>query len=183
MSESTVGSEMEVKAGEIHLAGGEERYIILPMRAYAAIIDALYNVTGEAVGGPLYFLGKKIGKGLVEELRRRMSAAHEEYNIENLVKEYARFLEELGFGKIDVREFDDQHAVIYMHSPPSMAGIRIVDGGPEKLLKAGRKICHIEAGMMAAVFEEILGGKFQGRELEHGTLDNPYCVIEVRKMA
>ncbi len=168
--------------GELHIAQGKERYILIPMRAYAAIIDAMVSLVGDAASGPLYYLGKRIGKGLVEELKSRLQKDSKEANIENLIKEYAKFLEELGFGKIDVKEFNSEHAVIYMHSPPSMAGIALVDGKAAELLQKGKKICYIEAGMIAAVFEEIIGGKFQGRELEHGTQDNPYCIIEVRKM-
>ncbi len=168
--------------GELHIAHGKERYILIPMRAYAAIIDAIVGLVGDAAAGPLYYLGKRIGKGLVEELRNRLQERHEAANVENLIKEYAGFLEELGFGKIDVKEFNSEHAVIHMHSPPSMAGISLINGKAAELLQKGKKICYIEAGMIAAVFEEIIGGKFQGRELEHGTLDNPYCVIEVRKM-
>ncbi len=179
----SVQQDLQMDKGEIHIGKGKERYILIPMRAYAEIINTMFDLVGATAGGPLYYLGKRIGHGLVEELVHRMNEAHEAKNIENLVKEYAKFLEELGFGKIEVKEFNDQHAVIYMHSPPSMDGARLVDGTAEKLAKEGKKICYLEAGMIAGVFEKILGGRFQGIEKEHGTLDNPYCVIEVRRQA
>ncbi|BEP17804.1 hypothetical protein PYJP_11560 [Pyrofollis japonicus] len=106
----------------------------------------------------------------------------EEANVENLVKEYAGLLEELGFGKIEIAEFDSKHAVIKMKNPPSMAGIALVKGSAEKLLLQGKKICHLEAGMMAGAFEEVLNAKYQGLEKEHGSVDDPYCIIEVKKI-
>jgi len=177
----TLKEELEETRGEIHLRGGQERYILIPMRAYAEIVNTMFDLVGQTAGGPLYYLGKRIGQGLVEELVKRMEEAHEARNVENLVKEYARFLEELGFGKITIEEFDSSHAVIRMENPPSMAGAALVDGAVEKLARGGKKVCYLETGMIAGVFEKILGGKYQGVEREHGTPENPYCVIEVRK--
>ncbi len=172
---------LTLQNGKITIGGGEERYILIPMRAYVEILNAMYELVGDAAGAPLYYLGKKIGRGLVEELKKRMEG--KEQNIENLIKEYARYLEELGFGKIEVLEFNDKHATIKMLSPPSMAGIKLVDGAAEKLLKQGKKICYLETGMIASVFEGVLGGKFRGVEKERGSLDDPYCVIEVVRVA
>ncbi len=170
-----------LRNGKITIGEGGERYILIPMRAYVEILNAMYDLVGDAAGAPLYYLGKKIGLGLVEELKRRMK--DKEQSIENLIKEYTRYLEELGFGKIEILEFSDRHATIRMLSPPSMAGIKLVDGTAEKLLKQGKKICYLETGMIAAAFEGVLGGKFRAVEKERGSIDNPYCVIEVARVA
>ncbi len=167
--------------GKITIGEGEERYILIPMRAYVEILNTMHKLVGEAMGAPLYYLGKKIGRGLVEELSKRMQG--KEQNIKSLVEEYVEYLEKLGFGKIEVLEVSDNHATIKMLSPPSMAGIKLVGGVAEELLKQGKKICYLETGMMVAVFEEILGGKFRGIEKEHGSLDNPYCIIEVTRIS
>ena len=180
---STVQERMRLESGEIHIGSGKERYILIPMRAYAEIINTMFDLVGQTASGPLYYLGKRIGHGLVEELARRLDEEQKEKNVGNLVEAYAKFLEQLGFGRIQVKEMDDKHAVMEMESPPSMAGIAVVDGTAEKLAKEGKKICYLEAGMIAGVFEKILGGRFQAVEKEHGTLDNPYCVIEVRRVA
>jgi predicted hydrocarbon binding protein len=179
----TVQEELHIEKGEIHLGQGKERYILIPMRAYAEIVNTVFDLVGAAAGGPLYYLGKRIGYGLVEELVHRMEEADEAKNIGNLILEYAKFLEELGFGKIDIVEFNDKHAVIRMMSPPSMAAAKLVNGATEKLIQEGKRVCYLETGMIAGVFEKILGGKFQGIEKEHGSLDDPYCVIEVKRVA
>ena len=167
--------------GRITIGGGAERYILLPLRAYAAIIDCMVRIAGSGAGAPLYFLGKNIGRGLAEELRARMEGR--EATVEEFVKVYAEFLEELGFGKIEVKEFDEKSATIRMAEPPSMAGISLVNGEARKLLEGGKKICYLEAGMMAAAFEDYLGGRFRAYEVERGTLENPYCVIRVEREA
>ncbi len=96
---------------------------------------------------------KKVSRGLVEELSKRMQG--KEQDIKSLVEEYVEYLEKLGFGKIEVLEVGDNHATIKMLSPSSMAGIKLVRGAAEELLKQGKKICYLETGMMVAVFEEI----------------------------
>ncbi len=178
----SVQEDLKLEKGELHIGSGKERYILIPMRAYAEIINTMFELVGQTAGGPLYYLGKRIGQGLVEELTKRMNEANEEKNIENLIKEYAGFLEELGFGKIEILEFNDNHATIRMESPPSMAGIAVADGIAEKLVREGKKVCYLETGMVAGVFEKILGSRFQGIEKEHGTVENPYCIIEVRRV-
>ncbi len=180
--ERTTPGGLVREGDELHFKGGKERYIIIPLRAYAEIINSFASIVGEAVGGPLTFLGKRIGYGLVEELQHRLSESHKQANVENLVREYAKFLSELGFGKIEVKEVGEDHAIVYMHSPPSMDGIRVADDKVLEMLKKGKKICYLEAGMIAGVFEKIIGGKFRAFEVERGDLENPYCVIRVEKV-
>ncbi len=172
-------TKIKYERGRITIGEGVERYILIPMRAYTEIINSLVRLVGDAAGAPLYMLGKGIGHGLAEELRKRMEG--KEASVEEFVKVYAGYLEELGFGRIEVKEFTGDSATIYMYEPPSMAGIKLVNGEAKTWLDKGKKICHLEAGMMAAAFEDYLGGKYRGMEVEHGSTDNPYCVIKVVK--
>ena len=180
---STEALELKAEKGKIFIAGGKERYIIIPLRVYDAIIDAIVSITGPAAGGPLYFIGKKIGEGLVEEIVRRMDVKGVEKNVGELIKTYIEFLEQLGFGKIELVEFNEKHAVIKMLEPPSMTGLELVGGKAMNHFKGGGKMCYLEAGMLAAVFEKILGKKYRAYEVEHGTLDNPFCTIRVEEQA
>ncbi|BEP17803.1 hypothetical protein PYJP_11550 [Pyrofollis japonicus] len=56
--------QFDKEKAELHIGAGKERYILIPMRAYAAIIDAIVGLVGEsAASAPLYYIGKKIGAG------------------------------------------------------------------------------------------------------------------------
>ncbi len=162
--------------GELRIAGGTERYILIPLRAYAAIIEGMRKLVGEGAGGALYFVGRMIGRGLVEEILRRMDEKSLERNVENVIKTYVQFLEELGFGKIEILEIGTDHAKIKMYSPPSMVGLKIIVG---EIKAVGGHVCHLERGMIAAVFEEVLKRPYRGVEVEHGTYEDPYCTIVV----
>lgn len=167
--------------GRVTIGKGHERYIIIPMRAYAAIIDAVVGVVGvNAAGALLYYLGKRIGRGLAEELRARMEG--KKADTQEFVKTYAAYLEELGFGKVEVEEVTENSATIVMREAPSLAGIKAVHGKAEEMLSRD-KICYLEAGMMAAAFEDYLGGRWRGVEVKHGGLEDPCCVIRVTREA
>lgn len=175
--------EIEAKGkGELVFHDAKERVIIIPRRAYAAILDALIDIAGPGASGPLYRIGKRIGEGLLGEMKSLMEQEHMKMNIENTVKTYIDLLESLGFGKIEIVDLNGKSATIKMYEPPSMTGIASIDGKALEHLKRGGRICFIEAGMIAAVFEGILGGKFRGVELEHGDLENPYCIIKVERI-
>ncbi len=168
--------------GKLVLQDSDERVIIIPRRAYAAILDAIIEIAGPGASGPLYRIGKRIGEGLLGEMKTLMEQEHRKMNIEDTVKTYIELLESLGFGKIEIVNLNSKSATIKMHEPPSLVGIRRIDGKALEHLQRGGRICFIEAGMIAAVFEGLLGGKFRGMEIEHGDLDNPYCIIKVERI-
>jgi predicted hydrocarbon binding protein len=104
-----------------------------------------------------------------------------EKNVGELIKTYIELLEQLGFGRIELVEFNEKHAVIKMLEPPSMTGLQFVGGKAMNHFRGGNKMCHIEAGMLASVFEKILGKRYRAYEIGHGTLENPYCTIRVEE--
>ena len=159
--------------GTLSLGGGE-RYILVPLRAYAAIINAVHELTGPAAGGPLYYIGKNIGEGLTEELRRGGGG-----DWRSLVKNYIELLQGLGFGEIEVRELTDDRVVFYMRSPPSAAGARLLGGAAHQLRDRG-KVCYIEAGMIAGVLSKLLGRRVVARQLRGGEGEEEGCLIEAR---
>ena len=181
--EMVTNVEIEEKGkGKLVFHDSDERAIIIPRRAYAAILDAIIDIAGPGASGPLYRIGKRIGEGLLGEMKTLMEQEHRRMNIEDTVKTYIELLESLGFGKIEIVDLGDESATIKMYEPPSMTGIRKIDGKVLEHFKRGGRICFIEAGMIAAVFEGLLGGKFRGVEVEHGGLDDPYCIIKVERI-
>lgn len=154
--------------------GGEERYILVPLRAYAAIINAVHDITGPAAGGPLYYIGKNIGEGLAEELGRRSRGEWR-----SLVENYIKLLQGLGFGEIEVRQLSDDRVVFYMKSPPSAVGAGLLGGAAERM-RGGGKVCYIEAGMIAGVLSKLLGRRVVARQLQGGEGEEGGCLIEAR---
>lgn len=152
--------------------GGEERYILIPLRAYAAIINAVYDVTGPAATGPLYYIGKMIGEGLVEELLSRTGSGGD---WREAAKRFVELLMDLGFGEIDILELSDKHAAILLKNPPSLVGAKMLDAGAAKLAEKG-KACHLEAGMAAGALEKLLGRRVVAREKP----SSEGCLVEAR---
>ena len=136
--------------GQLTVAGGEERYILIPARAYAAIIDAMRSLVGNMAAGPLYYLGKKIGRGLVEEMERLLAGRS---SLEDVVREYARYLGQLGSGRVEVLELRGDYAKLRLVNPPSMVGgvARSIGGN------GSSGVCHLERGMLAAVLRHDRG--------------------------
>ncbi len=153
------------QAGQILI--DNERIIIVPARAYGAIVGAIYDLVGSAAAAPLYYLGKKIGAGLVEEIKSRLGGAADKRRV---LEEYIRLLEQLGFGKVQILEFEPARALVRLVEPPSMY---------VSLPKGLHGACHIERGMMVAVLDAVTGLRHRAREVEHGYEPVPYCVIEV----
>ncbi len=169
-----MASKLVVRNGMLTLGEGEERYILIPMRAYAAIIDAIVGLVGDAAAGPLYYLGKRIGKGLVEEMETRIGGSRDP---EEIVKAYVELLRELGFGSVELVEMRGGELVVRMEDAPSLASRRLVGRG------SSRGACHLERGMLAAVLEEVTGEKYLAYEEEQGLNGGaPYCVIVARPM-
>ncbi len=169
-----MASKLVVKDGMLTLGEGTERYILIPMRAYAAIIDAMVSLVGDAASGPLYYLGKRIGKGLVEEMETRLEGSS---NPEEIVRAFVELLRELGFGRVELVEMRGSELVVRMEDAPSLMSRRMLGHG------ASRGACHLERGMLAAVLEAITGEKYVALEEDQG-LDGekPYCVIVARPM-
>jgi len=176
----SIQGRLRLERGGLYIGSSRERYILIPMRAYAEIINTMFELAGKTAGGPLYYLGKNIGRSLAKELLRRAEKTAKK-TLPGIVEEYARLLEELGFGKVRVLEASNNHSVILMENTPSIAGAALADGAAERLARGDGKICYLEAGMAAGVLEELLNTRFHGAEVEHGTPERPYCVIEVRK--
>jgi len=164
--------ELEETRGEIHLRGGQERYILIPMRAYAEIVNTMFDLVGQTAGGPLYYLGKKIGRGLVEEMERLLAGRS---SLEDVVREYARYLGQLGFGRVEVLGLRGDYAKLRLVNPPSMVG-----GVARSIGKGGSSgVCHLERGMLAAVLDAMTGAPHVAREVGHGVEPEPYCLVEV----
>ncbi len=174
-----MADRLNLRDGHLTVAGGEERYILIPLRAYKAIIDAMRGLVGDAAAGPLYYLGKKIGRGLVEELERLVDG---DRSMERIVEEYARYLSQLGFGRVEVEELRGDYARIRLVSPPSIADAAAA--GRLQALGSGRHrgVCHLERGMLAAVLDALTGHPHVAVEKSHGVEPEPYCVIEVAPM-
>ena len=166
--------------GVLTVAGGEERYILIPIRAYEAIIDAMVGLVGDAAAGPLYYLGKKIGRGLVEEMERLLSGRR---GTRDIVEAYARYLSELGFGRVEILSIQGDEATIRLIAPPSLEAVRIA-GASARVVGRGRQrgVCHLERGMLAAVMDAITGRPHVAFETDHGTEPEPYCTIVVKPM-
>jgi len=172
-----MADRLSLEDGRLTIAGSEERYILIPLRAYEAIIDAMTGLAGEAAAGPLYYLGKRIGRGLVEDLKRLLGGNR---SLEGIVREYARYLAQLGFGRVEVEELRGSYARVKLISPPSLAaaaaGAQVLGRGRQ------RGVCHLERGMLAAVLDALTGRHHMAVEKEYGFEPEPYCVIEVAPM-
>jgi len=167
-----VADRLVAHGGQLTVAGGEERYILIPARAYAAIIDAMRSLVGDMAAGPLYYLGKKIGRGLVEEMERLLAGRS---SLEDVIREYARYLGQLGFGRVEVLELRGDYAKLRLVNPPSMVGgvARSIGGN------GSSGVCHLERGMLAAVLDAMTGAPHMAREVGHGVEPEPYCLVEV----
>ncbi len=152
------------QVGQVFL--DNERIIIVPARAYGAIVWAIYDLVGPAAAAPLYYLGKKIGMGLVEEVKSRLGGKVKRRRI---LEEYIRLLEQLGFGKAQILKFEPTRALVKLIEPPSMC---------VSLPQGLHGACHIERGMMVAVLDAVTGLRHKAREVEHGYEPVPYCIIE-----
>jgi predicted hydrocarbon binding protein len=172
-----MANRLDMRDGVLTVAGGTERYILIPLRAYEAIIDAMRGLVGDAAAGPLYFLGKKIGRGLVEEVERLLQGRRD---LDTVIKVYANYLSELGFGQVEILRMEGDEAVIKLIPPPSLEGMKLA-GGIKALGKGKQRgVCHLERGMLAAVLDVVTGRSHIALELEHGETPAPYCVITVR---
>ena len=165
------GVETRPGPGSHHREG--ERFVLIPVRAFAGVINALYKVAGPAAGGPLYFLGKNMGHGLAEEIKAR---GHSPHSLKEAAKLLADMLEELGFGHPAIEEADEDRAVIALRDAPSPASARLL-GGEALTLTSQGKSCYIEAGVVAGALETLLNRYITARELPS---NNDTCRIEIR---
>ncbi|NOZ89073.1 MAG: hypothetical protein GXO15_04025 [Crenarchaeota archaeon] len=155
-----------------------ERLIVLPLRSCGAMIEAIRDLVGDMAAGPLYYLGKRIGQGLVNEVSKRVKGKG---RVEDVAHAVGDLLEELGFGKISIIDADNETATLKLYSPPSIIGMRLVSG-KEKSIGGGtsRGFCHLERGIIAAIFEEILGRRVKVLEAEAGEESGkPYCTLKL----
>ncbi len=170
-----LGGRLTMQSNGLYL--DNERFIIIPLRSYGAIIEAMRDLVGDMAAGPLYYLGKKIGLGLVDEVSKRVKRA----TVEEVARALDRLLEELGFGSISIIDAGEDTATLKLYSPPSMIGMRIVAGRERSVGGGGsRGFCHLERGMMAAVFERLLGRRVRVLEAGHGEEGGkPYCIVKL----
>ncbi|ALL00369.1 hypothetical protein Pyrde_0319 [Pyrodictium delaneyi] len=178
-----VATSIRLSEGELRIGEGNERYILIPMRAYAEIVASFFDLVGVAAGGPLYYLGKRIGHGLVEELENRLREGVTRRELTDVIMVVAKLFEELGFGTIEVNAVDKTRIILKMKNPPSLAGTRYVQGIFDKLKSSNMHVCYLEAGMIAGSLEKILGKRFRAREVESKIDgDSMYCFIEVTEV-
>jgi len=160
---------------------GGERLILVPLRSYGAIIEAMRELVGDMAAGPLYYLGKKIGYGLVETVKSRAPGG----GIVDVTRALDRVLEELGFGSIYILDAGEETATLKLVDPPSMVGMEIVAGKARSVGQGtNRGYCHLERGMIAAVYEKLLGRRVRVLETESGwSSGRPYCVLKMIALA
>jgi len=165
-----MAKELRLEQGKLTIAGGKERYVLVPLRIFAEIYNTLEDVVGTGAGAVAYMMGKRIGKGLAEELIRRTGGSSDlKHNVEKLIE----LLSELGFGRFELVEADGKRFVIRMYEGPTSEFIK----------NTGKASCHLERGLIAGVLEEVLGCKCMARETKCRSAGSPYCEIVVEKMA
>lgn len=170
---ASIGVENRAEISPHHQQRESERFVLIPVRAFAGVINALYKVAGPAAGGPLYFLGKNMGQGLAEEIKAR---GRRPSSLKEAAKLLADMLEELGFGHPTIEETEEDRAFIVIRDAPSPASAKLIGG--EALALAGQgKSCYIEAGVVAGALETLLNRYITAKELPSGS---DACRIEVR---
>ena len=148
--------------------GGEEKFIVVPLRAYGALYDAARRLLGGYSAGLLYYVGLEMGRGLEEELVRSLNGDRSDPRC--MLTEFARLLEELGFGKAELVELRDGEALVRMHENATTEVIRGV----------GQPVCHIERGMIAGAFEAVTGRRVIVKEVRCRAKGDPYCEFHIK---
>ncbi|HID66309.1 MAG TPA: hypothetical protein EYP32_05715 [Aquificaceae bacterium] len=155
--------ELRFEKGELTIADGKERYILIPLRAYGALYNSIEKIVGDAVSGILYVAGKDIGRGLAEEVKRRMDE-RKASGLEELARDAVKLLEELGFGKIELVESSPEKFVVRMYSSATSMHA-----------KKGKAVCHLERGMLVGIAESILGKRYVAKEVKCRAKGDDYC--------
>lgn len=155
--------DLKFEKGELTIANGSERYILIPLRAYGALYDSIEEIVGDAVSGVLYAAGKSIGRGLAEEIKRRMDE-RKVSGLEELARDAVKLLEELGFGKVELVESRPEKFIVRMYSSATSVHAR-----------KGKAVCHLERGMLAGIAEDIMGKHYVAREVKCRAKGDPYC--------
>ena len=163
LSESRAVKELKFEKGMLTIAGGTERYILIPLRIYGALYNSIEKIIGDAVAGVLYVVGKNIGKGLAEEVKRRMNERGVS-GLEELASDAVKLLEELGFGKVELVESSSEKFVVRMY-----------DSATSVHAQKGKAVCHLERGMLAGIAEEIMGKHYIAKEVKCRAKGDPYC--------
>ncbi|HIP85658.1 MAG TPA: hypothetical protein EYH17_03315 [Pyrodictium sp.] len=155
--------DLRFEKGELTIAGGSERYILIPLRAYGVLYNSIEKIVGDAVSGILYVAGKDIGKGLSEEIKRRMDERRAS-GLEELARDAVKLLEELGFGKVELVESNPQKFVVRMYSSAT-----------SMYAKKGKTVCHLERGMLVGIAENIMGKRYVAKEVKCRAKGDAYC--------
>lgn len=100
---------------------------------------AMEDILGPGASAISYYAGKKLGKAL--EMRD--------------LDQFLRLCEHLRIGEIAVPVFGEEHVHVDVRECVTCAGIPPV----------GRMLCHFEGGLVAGVFERVLGKTVQAKEV------------------
>ena len=157
-------NRLVINDGLIRIGEGNERYLIIPIRAFGAMYEVTYRLVGHGVTGLLYLVGKEIGRRLLEEVRYRLKAK-EIKTPEATAKELFSFLSDLGFGRVELVSLEDSKAVVRIYDSPTSSSVS----------KCERPVCHLERGILAGAAEAFFGVKCVANEVKCRCLGSNYC--------
>jgi len=155
---------LEMSGGKLRIGKGEERYLILPARFFGAVYESVRRLVGSGVSGLLYYVGKEVGKGLLEEIRYRLETKGIT-GPEGTARELFSFLSDLGFGKVELVSISEGEAVVRIHESPTSSTLSKCEGPS----------CHLERGLLAGAAEAFFNVRCVAKEVKCRCLGHPYC--------
>ena len=146
----------------------KEEGVIMPKGPIQEFYSQLLKLAGFGAGASLTFSGKKAGKIAVGYIRNLIGK--ENPTLEEVAEYVDTFLEETGICKsISFERINEGMLLI------KAKGSIFAEGNESK-----KPLCMPLTGALSGVFEEIMGGSWECKELECQAQGKEFCLFELK---